>query len=205
MLARRGFVAGTILMSSSCLALVSTSDLSGGGSPDATIDAPAADDAPAIESDAGVIDPVDAADTPAEAGVWPVNGHRYAIWTFENPKRWDQARDEAILAGVHLVTITSEAEQQFVVALVNTRPELLEEGYGPWIGAYQPAPTSTDEPAGGWAWITTEPWSYTRWRSREPNNFGNVEHYGHLTELGEWNDTTIEGANRITSAIVEFE
>jgi hypothetical protein len=105
---------------------------------------------------------------------------------------WPQARVAATArtylgrAG-HLVTITSAKEQAFVTG---TFPTAVSGNF--WIGAYQDH-TAPDysEPAGGWRWVTGEPFQYTAWNSGEPNNgggFGPGEDYMILASTGLWND-----------------
>jgi len=55
----------------------------------------------------------------------------------------------------HLVTITSEAENQFLIDTFGV--ELKDR----WIGSYQV--DGSMEPNGGWRWVTGEPWDYTNW------------------------------------------
>ena len=83
----------------------------------------------------------------------------------------------------HLATITSEAENQFVAANLD-----IEWSGAYWIGGFQ----SRDgvEPAGGWQWVTGEPWEYTKWGLVEPNNEGEEDHLqfsGGAWNFG-WND-----------------
>lgn len=94
---------------------------------------------------------------------WSDNGHTYEAVLRENRDwggTWEVARDIAVSKGGHLVTITSQAEMDFVTNLV-----LIEwEGgpwFGAWIGAYQPAGQSNY--IDGWQWVTGEPWSYINW------------------------------------------
>jgi hypothetical protein len=67
------------------------------------------------------------------------------------------------------VTITSAAEQTFVYNQV-LLPNIGAPRKFPttWIGAYQPP--GSQEPSGGWAWVTGESWSYSNWDAGEPNN-----------------------------------
>ena len=114
----------------------------------------------------------------------PANGHYYSLERLE--KTWDAARTAAAnssFAGAqgHLVTITSASEQSFVETLVGQLPSKV------WLGGFQP--TGSTEPAGGWQWVTGEPFVYTNWRFNEPNNLDNFEN---LLEMfvseGKWND-----------------
>ena len=98
---------------------------------------------------------------------------------------WAQARDDAVLRGGHLATVTSLDEHNQLVAQVGSPGSS-------WLGG-------TDEAVEGtWKWITGEPWNYTRWSSGEPNNNGG-EHYLQYANNANmlWNDafgTTISGS-----------
>jgi uncharacterized caspase-like protein len=75
--------------------------------------------------------------------------------------------------GGHLATITSEAENDFIVELIRYdsgfwgayRTEWIS---GPTIGLRQ-RPGSA-EPRGGWEWVTGEPMSLVNWHADMPNN-----------------------------------
>jgi hypothetical protein len=79
------------------------------------------------------------------------NGHWYLVDT-GSPDCWEAAREFAELRGGYLATLTSQQELAFIASrLPNTN----------WfyLGGYQDA-TQPDysEPAGGWRWVTGEPW-----------------------------------------------
>jgi hypothetical protein len=107
------------------------------------------------------------------------NGHYYKAVGTDSSLPWDDANQAAVAAGGHLVTITSQAENDFVAALVNDEKYWFQNVWnrwqGPWIGAYQdPVP---DVPGGenasaNWRWVTDEPWDYTNWNEGEPNDAG---------------------------------
>ncbi len=86
---------------------------------------------------------------------------------------WLQAEAEAVAAGGHLVTINSEAEEDWLLANFNTRF---------WIGFTDQAVEGT------FAWISGEAITYTNWNSGEPNNAGGSEDYTEMTNLSNWND-----------------
>jgi len=139
----------------------------------------------------------------------PANGHGYLRIDVDAGITWTDANAAAIAMNYmggpgHLATITSAAEQSFVVANLGARRGL-------WLGGIQPP--GSPEPAGGWTWITGEPWSYTNWSSGEPNEL--FTFFNNLTEdrlifwgtSGLWNDLA-EANNRPNDAngyIVEFE
>jgi hypothetical protein len=95
---------------------------------------------------------------------------------------WTQARTNAESRGGYLATFTSQAEWDLARTVVGERSL--------WIGGYQGA--SRVEPAGGWLWVTGEPWSFTAWGPGEPNNAG-PEDFAHLiytplVNASTWND-----------------
>ena len=129
---------------------------------------------------------------------WPMssggNGHFYEIIPSTNAWVANQALAVGMrfrgMAG-HLVTLTSAAENAFVANLLPSRFSSPSSAYVQ-IGAYQDKSLPTySEPAGGWRWVTREPWSYTNWNATEPNN-GNGDDHGTMIritrELGLWND-----------------
>ena len=66
-------------------------------------------------------------------------------------------------ANGHLVTLSSQAENEFVWSNIvgdQSRPG--------WLGGFQP--DGSAEPDGGWQWATIEPFTFTNWSSGEPNN-----------------------------------
>ena len=107
---------------------------------------------------------------------------------------WEAAQAVAEARGGYLTTLTSAAENTFVFNLVDNASFWHIDGFGsaigPWIGGFQP--DGSPEPAGGWEWVTAEPWSYTNWASGEPNNMGGTEKYadlfGHGVRAPTWND-----------------
>jgi len=43
-----------------------------------------------------------------------------------------------------------------------------EHGAGPALGGFEQ--DGAAEPAGGWCWLSGDPWSYGNWKPGEPNN-----------------------------------
>jgi gliding motility-associated-like protein len=112
------------------------------------------------------------------------DGHNYykSIGTYT----WTAAKAMAESAGGHLATITTVGENTFLASSGNC-----------WIGL-------TDQVTEGtFAWVTGEPFSYTRWFFGEPNNTGN-EDYVEISNSfsGYWNDTEDIGPNNF---ILEFD
>ncbi|GAL21845.1 hypothetical protein JCM19235_1671 [Vibrio maritimus] len=89
---------------------------------------------------------------------------------------WYQAAYMAEAAGGYLASITSPEENAFVFDLVNddkyfwqfptyvegeSRHNHYEITIGPFLGGYQP--DGSEEPAGGWRWLSGEEFDYTNW------------------------------------------
>jgi hypothetical protein len=102
------------------------------------------------------------------------NGHCYQA-VLAPGVSWDDAQAECVGRGGHLVTITSDEENAFVFSLVSGDTafwylDALNNGLGPWLGAYQP--DGSAEPDGGWRWVTDEPFVYTNWETGQPDEGG---------------------------------
>lgn len=141
----------------------------------------------------------------ADPIVNPANGHYYDAISVAGGIDWSHARDAAAgrrylgRAG-HLVTLTSAAEQQFVIT---NFPNAVSGNY--LLGGYQDrnAPDYA-EPDKGWRWVTGEPWSYTAWVPFQPDNGSNVEDFLHFfSGTGEWND--VAGTSPLGGYVVEYE
>lgn len=111
---------------------------------------------------------------------------------------WTAANTAATARGGYLATVTSAAENTFVNGFL---PPTVEA----WVGGYQDRSGLTfSEPLGGWRWVTSEPWSYTRWSSSQPDDAGGTEHYL-TTNLGSslrWNDRPESFS---THYVIEYE
>lgn len=136
------------------------------------------------------------------------NGHYYDL--VDSPLNWsdaDAAASSQTFLGVvgHLVTITDAQENLFLTTTFGGG-----NGAGTlhlhWIGGFQPVGSS--EPAGGWSWITAEPFVFNNWWPGEPNNSGGAENrivFDHgVTANGKgWND--LRGTNVVRGYVVEFD
>jgi hypothetical protein len=152
------------------------------------------------------------------------NGHWYHAVLVSERLNWVEAQLRAATPGCrwHLVTISSEAEDNFVFGLIEGKEEFFvgEADHGPWIGGFQK--TSADEPGGNWRWVTNEPFDYAGWFLDEPNNsaapgpdvspgvFGTEEfiHYklvnpGSEDEIFFWNDIHVNAL--LSGYILETE
>ena len=117
-----------------------------------------------------------------------LNGHLYAAFDLE--VNWYDAYKTCDSMGGHLVTTTSDMEQNLITEIINSRtaPSGLTEYYY-WAGMLK----NTD----GWQWITEEKLSYTHWGSQVENN--SVQWYMGFTtsiktsgnskmKIGDWED-----------------
>lgn len=120
------------------------------------------------------------------------NGHFYELVLVPGIT-WPAARDAANASSEsNLVTITSAAENQFIV----NNFDLTGQNY--WLGGFQ-TPGSSGVNI-GWQWVTGEPWSYTNWAGGEPNDSGGASGedgsedalahagFGGTATVGKWND-----------------
>lgn len=105
------------------------------------------------------------------------NGHFYQ--RIDTEMNWSEAKTYCERMGGHLVTITSEDENQFVYEnfAIDTSSDNC------WIGA------SDEETEGKWQWVTGEQWNYSNWDEDEPNDCGGNEDYAVISNNYRWNDT----------------
>jgi len=149
--------------------------------------------------------------TPTAGGTFTVNedppefnsatGHYYD-WIVTGPIDWTSAKaaaEDLAYQGVqgHLATVTTAEENNFLQSTFGERA---------WLGAYQDHnDPNYSEPAGGFVWITGEPWSYELWAPGEPSNFANNEHYIETFVAGDWNDQALSGNGLVHGYYVEYE
>ncbi len=120
----------------------------------------------------------------------PDNGHYYDF--VSDGLTWGQANTAAMgqqFMGQNgtLVSITSASEQSFVLAQFGAQFPGAFATTPVWLGGFQP--NGSVEPAGGFQWVTGEPFVYTNWDPNEPNNNGN-ENVIEIRNDGFWNDTS---------------
>lgn len=156
---------------------------------------------------------------------------RYRAVVVPEGLAWEEARRRAEADGGHLVTITSQEENETVHDLIANNAEIwinvdvgritadgeeeqIQITVGPWIGLHQPSGSS--EPDGGWSWVTGEPVSYTNWSQQpgtdelEPNDLGGVENSGVFFGTGldnrssGWNDMPNDPAADFAEADIQF-
>lgn len=132
--------------------------------------------------------------TPTQVPVeWKVgqggNGHWYQGVRAESATPWMSFADLAAQRGGHLATISGGPENLFVFDVSVAHDTWWASGFaGPYLGARKQA-------NGAFAWMTGETWSYTNWRSGEPNSSGEVnlqfmaEGQPPHSPSPKWNDT----------------
>jgi hypothetical protein len=120
----------------------------------------------------------------------PANHHWYQA-VDPIPGGWPAAKAQAesmTFHGMngHLATITSGDESNFISANLSAA---CTGGY--WLGGFQDrSAPDYSEPAGGWRWVTGEPWNFTFWSAGEPNNQFGIEDYLLFRGFADctWND-----------------
>jgi len=141
----------------------------------------------------------------AQPVYWEQNGHYYEI-VVSPYISWDSAHDQALSRVYqcrrgHLLTITSQEEQDFVWNLLRQRYACGSVSNQFYIGGYEKPAGS-----GNWQWVTGEPMDFTYWGSGEPNNRGyeTVIALGLLCS-GRWNNVPSSGSWGSRGYIVEYE
>jgi len=121
--------------------------------------------------------------------------HYYDVISTPSGINWNVARDSAQGHGGYLATITSQEENDFVFALVDSAAYWYQRPgsgtlAGPWLGGYQPS--GSYEPDSGWRWVTTEPFGFRNWSTGQPDNEGdeNALHFGESVgvRVPNWDD-----------------
>lgn len=118
------------------------------------------------------------------------NGHTYEF--YNHTYTWYEAYLACEKLGGHLVTITSQEENEKVVELVNGACACV------WLGATK---LNSDK----WYWVNSEPYTENNfWASGEPNDISGNEPFINLyasgTDIGRWND--ISGNNENAKGFV---
>lgn len=146
---------------------------------------------------------------------WPTsqggNGHYYD-WV-PGTLSWTDAKNAAAsstFGGVHgyLATITTQSENDFFASQFSQTSGQTLIG---WLGGFQDR-TAPDysEPAGGWRWVTGEPWSYTSWWTAKglPDDFGGHQDFLRTQPVGStvyWDDIQENpGSGGVAGYFVEY-
>ena len=114
------------------------------------------------------------------------NGHIYAL--YEQDLSWTFAERMCENAGGHLVTITSQAENNFICNLIQSGSK---DAY--WIGARSDRSGSWYNSDNPFEWVTGEALGYTSWYPGEPSGSGtggDIEHFAEIRKSynNQWND-----------------
>jgi PKD repeat protein len=123
----------------------------------------------------------------------PLHGERYRLT--DTTGTWQQAEDEAVSLGGHLVAINDEAEHGLLIQrFLSENPHAAAY----WIGLTDADAYATE---GNYVWTTGEPLTYADWNTEtgEPNNYwgpGSEDYvamnfqtwFGHPGHVGSWND-----------------
>jgi parallel beta-helix repeat protein len=119
------------------------------------------------------------------------NGHKYLV--VNEIKDWTIAKTESEVLGGHLITISDQAERDFVYEIL-----VENDGAKTWIGLTDDdiyggqEDTDNDGTAPYWVWVSGEAFIYDDWGSGLPNNGGATNiHYVYMDpgiSGGTWND-----------------
>jgi len=134
----------------------------------------------------------------ANPPVFTGNGHFYEAVTVSGGISWFDAKvaaESRTFEGMqgHLATISSVQEDRFIARTFPEAEGTRGDGGGRiagyWLGGFQP-PNSA-EPNADWQWVTGEPFVYTNWAGRGPNQFQGreedcLQYFGDGSFL--WND-----------------
>ncbi len=132
-------------------------------------------------------------------------GHWYQVIELFDAITWTGARNAAEVWQFHgmrghLATLSSEAESRFLLQTVFPTASRNDRF---WIGGYQDrSAPDFREPAGGWRWVTGEPFTFTNWGSNQPDNAGD-EDVMEIHANGLTND--LPGSVPLGAYIVEYE
>jgi hypothetical protein len=139
------------------------------------------------------------------------NGHWYALYDDGADFTWHASALRAQELGGYLATLVTPDEDSFVRA---SFAPTASSALGPWLGGLQDVRAADySEPAGGWTWITDEPWIWALWdraNDAEPNNAQcGPENFLHLAldvPEGRWNDVGDFGCfgSGLRGAIIEW-
>jgi hypothetical protein len=116
--------------------------------------------------------------------IWGANGHEYDLVNAEGTT-WTNANAAANSAGWYLATVTTQAENDFIVSgLLQALVGTLAQRSHYWIGGSDTAVEGT------FTWGTGEAFTYTNWWGGEPNNSNNEDFlaYDLRSTSWAWND-----------------
>jgi len=150
---------------------------------------------------------------PTNGLIFELDGHFYAwldrelTWPNANSaaQSYSTVHNATLLDDWHLVTITSQAENNFLAVTVMGLPLAWMPPFGTdraWMGLFN------ENGANSFDWVTGEATTYTNWFAGEPNNpTGTVGTFGRYSN-GQWNDefdTATNGGFGLLALLVEHE
>lgn len=107
-------------------------------------------------------------------------GHTYKI--LDTVKSWHGAKTYCESLDGHLVTITSEEEQNVVATLLKQAATWNYFGY--WMGAQKDT-----QKAPKWHWVTGEAFKYAKFSEGQPDGYGDYLQMYNYPDQGNWDDT----------------
>lgn len=121
-----------------------------------------------------------------ESGEWSgsvvFNKNTYELYDYS--LNWEEANTFCEKMGGHLVTITSEEEQNEINRLIKK---------GKYVRYWQGL--TDKEVEGEFVYVTGETTTYSNWCAGEPNNKGNEDYVAIMKPSGEWVDYAVTGVN----------
>ncbi len=121
-----------------------------------------------------------AVDVETISDVFQYGGHSYQLFRFYNVSGNDII-DFCYNKDGYPAHINDSSENEFIASVIGTL------GYDIVYFGY-----SDEQSEGNWYWIDGENSSFVNWRSGEPNNEANAEHYALISPDGTWNDGKLE-------------
>jgi hypothetical protein len=121
----------------------------------------------------------------ALTGPFAFDGHDYYVVT--NCQNWQQAEDQALGLGGHLVSISDSDENDFVASII------------PWGGGWWTG-LSDQVSEGNWVWTDGSPTTFFSWNMPYEPNGGTGENCVEMGNSGAWNDLPCD---RCIGAILE--
>ena len=124
------------------------------------------------------------------------NGHKYEYYDCKST--WTQAYKHCEKLGGHLVTISNKDENDLVLDMVKNSTSIYC-----WLGSVNFYSN------GKWYWVNNEPFTYSNWKTGQPDNFDNIEHYMHMyvsgDNAGKWNDVPNASLASYSGFVCEYD
>jgi len=121
----------------------------------------------------------------------PGTGHWFKYVDVAPPADWGTCRTAAESAGGYLATVTSIAENDWIVQALG-----MASRSPCWLGG------SDSAAEGSWLWSGGEVWAVSNWAPGEPSDFSSTENWLAMAPDGTWTDET--SAQALAGFIVEW-